>query len=86
MPRISSFYGIVIAMFFDEHGVPHFHARYAGDKASLSIGTLELLSGTLPRRALGLVREWAALHREELAKNWARARDSEPLEPIPPLP
>ena len=40
MPRISAFYGIVIAMFYEEHGVPHFHARYAEHDASIAIATL----------------------------------------------
>jgi len=34
MPRISEFYGIAIAMYYAEHGVPHFHALYAGQEAS----------------------------------------------------
>ena len=29
MPRISSFYGILIAMYYDEHGWPQFHALEA---------------------------------------------------------
>lgn len=28
MPEISRFLGIVIGMFYKEHGVPHFHAVY----------------------------------------------------------
>ncbi|HSP33885.1 MAG TPA: DUF4160 domain-containing protein [Thermoanaerobaculia bacterium] len=28
MPEICRFFGIVIAMFHDEHPPPHFHARY----------------------------------------------------------
>jgi phosphomannomutase len=32
MPRISAFYGIVIAMYFDDHGPPHFHARYGSSR------------------------------------------------------
>jgi hypothetical protein len=35
MPRISSFYGIVIAMYYREHGVPHFHALYGESIAPL---------------------------------------------------
>jgi hypothetical protein len=85
VPRISSFYGIVIAMYYDEHGRPHFHAHYAERKASIAIDTLEVLGGSLPRRALGFVREWAEQHRDELDANWERARDEEPLEPIEPL-
>jgi len=66
MPRISEFYGVVIAMYFAEHGVPHFHALYAGREASIAIETLEILAGSLPDRAVRLVREWARLHRAEL--------------------
>ncbi len=43
------------------------------------------MNGGLPPRALGLVMEWAALHREELLADWERARKSEPLAPVPPL-
>jgi hypothetical protein len=52
----------------------------------ICIETLELLGGSLPARALTLVRQWATLHREELAKNWQRARNEETLKAIPPLP
>ena len=36
-------------------------------------------------RALGLVMEWAALHREELREIWSRAQNLEPLGRIDPL-
>ena len=86
MPRLSSFYGIVIAMYYREHGVPHFHARYGPYDASIAIDTLEVLAGSLPRRAMILVRDWANLHCEELSANWERARNEERLERIAPLP
>ncbi|MEX2374312.1 MAG: DUF4160 domain-containing protein [Dehalococcoidia bacterium] len=41
--------------------------------------------GRLPPRALGLVIEWAALHRTELEDAWRKASDNEPLDPIEPL-
>jgi hypothetical protein len=31
VPAVSRFLGIVIAMFFDDHGPPHFHARHADE-------------------------------------------------------
>lgn len=86
VPRISSFYGIVIEMYYAEHGIPHFHVRYAEHDASIAIETLEILGGALPRPALRLVNEWAELHRGELLSNWERARDEQPLEDIEPLP
>ena len=72
-------------MYYAEHGVPHFHALYAGQDASIAIESLEVLGGSLPDRALRLVREWAKIHRAELEDDWRRARDNEPLERIPPL-
>lgn len=57
MPRISEFYRIAIAMYYAEHGVAHFHALYAGQDASIAIESLEVLAGSLPERALRLVRE-----------------------------
>ena len=35
MPTISSFYGILMRMFFNDHVPPHFHVQYAEFKASL---------------------------------------------------
>jgi len=37
VPRISAFYGITIWMYWNEgvHARPHFHARYAGQAASV---------------------------------------------------
>jgi hypothetical protein len=86
MPRISYFYGIAIAMYWREkdHPVPHFHAEYAGQKASIGIDG-KVLGGSLPPRALRLVQDWAALHHDELLANWQRARGHESLEPIEPL-
>jgi hypothetical protein len=86
MPRISFFYGIAIWMWNEgAHARPHFHARYAGQAASIDFSG-DLIAGSLPRRALVLVAEWAALHRDELVANWDRARREEPLRPIEPLP
>jgi hypothetical protein len=86
VPRLSAFYGIVIFMHWNEasHFVAHFHAHHAGRRASVSIDG-NLLAGSLESRALGFVREWARLHRDELLSNWERARRSEPLDPIAPL-
>ncbi len=85
MPTISSFFGIVIRMYYDDHGVGHFHAHYAEDQAVIAIDTLEVLEGRLPRRALVLVLEWAMEHRPELRDNWGRAERHELLQPIQPL-
>lgn len=85
MPTICTFFGISIRMYFDDHAPPHFHAYYAEHEVELSIETLEVLEGALPRRALALVVEWAIEHRPELRENWLRAQHHEPLARIAPL-
>jgi hypothetical protein len=86
VPRVSEFYGIIISMYYREHGVPHFHATYAGDTVVVSIDSGETIAGNVPPRAMRLVNEWLVLHRDELQLNWARAREGTPLAGIDPLP
>ena len=62
MPTISVFFGIVIRLYYDDHAPPHFHAIYGEFEAKISIDTLEVIAGKLPRRALELVLDWAELH------------------------
>jgi ABC-type cobalamin/Fe3+-siderophores transport system ATPase subunit len=85
MPAISRFSGITIAMYFDDHQPPHFHARSGEFSAKIRTDTLELLAGDLPRRELRLVFAWAELHASELQDNWRRARAGETLKAIEPL-
>jgi len=70
MPEISRFFGIIIRMYVNEHGVPHFHAYYQGNDVSIEIETGAVLEGSLSPRALRLVREWLEMHRDELLENW----------------
>jgi hypothetical protein len=85
MPTISTFFGIVIRMYYDDHAPPHFHAIYGNAAAQVTIDTLEILHGSLPKRALALVLEWAALHRDELRTDWRRAEEHQQLQSIEPL-
>ncbi|MCP9448255.1 MAG: DUF4160 domain-containing protein [Nitrospira sp.] len=85
MPEISRFLGIIITMYFNEHNPPHFHARYGDYRAEIAIETLSIMAGSLPPRVLGLVMEWAALHRQELLEDWELARRQVELKRIPPL-
>jgi hypothetical protein len=70
MPTISAFYGILIQIFWREHGPPHFHALYAEHEALIDMRTLEVMQESLPRRALTLVLEWASEHQVELMEDW----------------
>ena len=82
---VRAFFGIVVAMYYDDHPPPHFHVRYGEYRAILEIETAAVLFGNLPHRGLGMVVEWTASHRAELEENWGRARARVPLMPIRPL-
>jgi hypothetical protein len=85
MPIISQFFGIVIRMFFNEHVPPHFHAEYAEHRVVIDIRALQVIEGKLPRRALGLVLDWAELHQAELLNDWDLCQKHHQPEGIPPL-
>ena len=77
MPEISRFLGIVIGMFYSEHGVAHFHAVYGEREISVEIET-SIVHGDFPPRALKLVLEWTGGHKQ-------LARRGQPLKRIAAL-
>jgi hypothetical protein len=85
MPEISRFHGIVISMYYSEHGRPHFHAQLNEHAISVEIERL-VVRGEFPGASLRLVLDWAEQYRAELLANWERARSGLTLLPIPPLP
>ena len=85
MPEICRFLGISIRMFFNDHDPPHFHVQYNEFRAKVEIEGLRTADGRLPPRVLGLVHEWADLHRDELLANWLSLRASGTFHKIDPL-
>jgi hypothetical protein len=85
VPTISAFFGILVRMFFIDHGPPHFHAEYQGERASFDFDG-NLIAGEMRSRvALRLIREWAGLHHPELDEDWRRSQEGLPLNYIEPL-
>jgi hypothetical protein len=84
MPELSRFLGIVIAMYYRDHGPAHFHAIYGEFEITVEIDSGRV-HGTFPKRALTHVHEWRELHRVELLEAWSLARTSQPLPGIDPL-
>jgi len=84
MPELSRFLGVVIAMYYRDHGPPHFHAIYGEFEATVDIRT-GAIAGRLPKRVLQHVEEWRTLHRSELLSVWDLARAAQPLPKIEPL-
>ena len=85
MPELSRFFGIIIAMYYNDHAPPHFHAKYGSDQASIRIDTGAIVDGVLGPRVARLVEEWRALHQAELLDDWSRAQTRQPLNRIDPL-
>jgi len=85
MPEISRFYGIIVKMYYNEHTPPHFHVEYQEFKAEYNINTLEIIKGSLPKRANSLILEWAFEHRQELLDNWNLRDSKKELVKIEPL-
>ncbi|QGP56809.1 hypothetical protein PsalMR5_04306 (plasmid) [Piscirickettsia salmonis] len=85
MPTISSFYGIIIQMFWNDHAPPHFHALYAEYEVLIDIRTLEVIKGSMPKRALAMVLEWAFDHRSELVEDWKLCEENQAPKKIAPL-
>lgn len=88
MPTISMFYGILVAMFFedaDRHNLPHIHVRYAGQKASVAIEDGRMLAGSIPPKQQKMVQAWIEIHKDELFADWELAVAGEQLFRIAPL-
>jgi hypothetical protein len=85
MPEISRFFGIVVAMYYNDHPPPHVHAYYHDFMIQVSIASGARRSGEFPAKAERLLMEWLNLHREELLANWELARRRRPLRRIDPL-
>ena len=67
---IARFYGILIKMYFREHGAPHFHAIYGEFNGVFDVTSVEMIEGDLPPRAQRLVRDWAEKYKNELQRMW----------------
>lgn len=83
MPILSSFYGIMVKMYFQqaEHNPPHIHAIYGEYVGTIDIQTGVLLEGDLPSRALKLIQEWLQIYKEDVLKIWK----TQEFKKIPPL-
>ena len=83
MPVLSRFYGIFIRIYFlqSKHNPPHIHAIYNEDVAAIDFMTGKVLEGHLPNKALAMVQEWIAQHRDTLMEIWK----TQEFKAIPPL-
>ena len=84
MPIISTFLGIIITMYWDDHMPPHFHAKYGDYEIVVNILN-GIIEGKFPKRALRHVIEWYELHKDALLEDWDLCRLKQQPKPIEPL-
>lgn len=85
MPIISTFFGLIIRMFYEDHDPPHIHVEYQGGNALIDFRG-NILRGDLgSKTALRLAREWIDLHQAELNKDWELAISGKEIKKIAPL-
>jgi hypothetical protein len=54
MPRICSFYGIIIWIYYNDHNPPHFHATYGEFEILIRIADLSFI----PETCLHVLLDW----------------------------
>ena len=85
MPIISTFFGIVIRMYYADHEPAHFHAEFQGQRATFDLGGRIMVGRIRSKTAKRLILEWARQHRAELEANWHSMTVGRPLDRIEPL-
>jgi hypothetical protein len=83
MPIISTFFGIVIRMFYREHEPAHFHAEYQGQQGKFDLYGEVIVGNIRSKTALRLIKDSA--HHDELMANWENTKAGRPMERIAPL-
>jgi hypothetical protein len=82
MPAIAIVDGAKIRMFYRDHTPPHFHAVVGSEEMLIAIASLDVIRGSLPPAVQRRVLEWARQHQAELAANWTKCQNAEPLQRI----
>ena len=86
---VSRFFGIVIAIYFNDRAPAHFHAQYHAQydehKAKIDVATGAVLDGVLPGRVGALVEAWRQLHQAKIEEFWIKFSDRQPHGKIAPL-
>lgn len=85
MPELSRFFGIGIAMYYDDHEPPHFHIRYHGVTARVRLPDLSVLDSGVPNKILELALWWALEHISELTEAWESVSQGKQPNKIAPL-
>jgi len=76
MPAISTFYGVIVYMYFldnKQHKQPHIHVKYQDDEVVVGIPDGKILAGEIPKAKMKLLQAWIEIHKDELVADWQLA-------------
>ena len=85
--ELCRFYGLIIHMLFEDnerHSKPHIHVFYSGKRVSIAFDG-KVLAGSLPPKALRMLRVWIDMREQELNEAWEKAVQGKHFEKIKPL-
>jgi len=85
MPIVSTFFGIIIRMYYGDHPPPHLHAEYQGQRATFDFDGNVLAGEISSLTARKLIIEWTRLHKTELMVNWKSMEEGQSIARIEPL-
>ncbi len=88
MPAISTFFGLVVYMYFldnKQHKLPHIHVKYQESEVVVSIPDGEVLDGNIPGGKMKLLNAWIEIHKEELINDWELTVSGQHPNKIDPL-
>ena len=88
MPSISTFYGIIVYMYFmdnKQHKLPHIHVKYQEHEVIVEIPDGNVLEGKIPVSKMKLLQAWIEIHKDELMADWELAVSGEHPYKIDPL-
>jgi hypothetical protein len=75
MPSVIRLGNVKIAIYARDHRPPHFHILSAEYAAIVSLDTLEITSGFVPKQMYELAVSWAKDHMDDLRQMWADLND-----------
>ena len=81
MPTVARIGAIQIRFYYEDHGIPDFHAISPNFDFKFAIADGAIISGNgrIRGRDLAVIRRWGQQHRNALSLNGQRARNAEPL-------
>lgn len=86
MPKISSFNGMEIYMYYRDHSPPHFHAKHDGNQEfTIDIKAEKILDGDPPPSKNKKALHWNELRKDILLKNWNKCQNGERPDKVDPL-